>query len=122
MKKWNLLAMVLVLSALFCLADSGAAYSGGKMKDLGTLRGERGSTAMPLVSMTVVKSLDIQHQASGNNACLFILRGQDDGPGHPAGGASSAAYGINDSGQIVGWSEKYGALGRIMPFYTPGAR
>jgi probable HAF family extracellular repeat protein len=39
MKKWNLLAMVFVLGALLCLADSGAAYSGGKMIDLGTLPG-----------------------------------------------------------------------------------
>ena len=85
MKKWNLLAMVFVLSALFCLADSGAAYSGGMMTDLGTLRGEL--TATPLVSMTVVKSLDIHGiQSLCRHACLFILRGHDDGPGHLTGG------------------------------------
>ena len=45
MKKWNLLAMVFILSALLCLADSGAAYSGGTMTDLGTLPGGRYSNA-----------------------------------------------------------------------------
>ena len=39
MKKWNLLAMVCIVSALLCLAASGTAYSGGTMIDLGTLGG-----------------------------------------------------------------------------------
>ena len=54
MKKWNLLALVFVLSALFCLTGNGTAHSGGTMIDLGTLGGQG---ARPGVSMTVVKSL-----------------------------------------------------------------
>ena len=73
MKKWNLLAMVLTMSALFCLATSGVAYSGGVMTDLGTL-----------------------------------------------GGATSQANGINDNGQIVGYSTT--ASGQIHAFfYTPAS-
>jgi probable HAF family extracellular repeat protein len=45
MKKWNLLAMVFVLSALLCLVDIGAAYSGGTWTDLGTLPGGISSVA-----------------------------------------------------------------------------
>ena len=41
MKNWNLLALVFVLSTIF--ADSGAAYSGGEMTDLGTLGGRQSS-------------------------------------------------------------------------------
>jgi hypothetical protein len=45
MKKWNLFALVLILSALLCLVDSGAAYSGGVMIDLGKLVNRPNSSA-----------------------------------------------------------------------------
>ena len=37
MKNWNLVAWVFILSAVFCLTNSGTTNSGGTMIDLGNL-------------------------------------------------------------------------------------
>jgi probable HAF family extracellular repeat protein len=156
MKKRNLLALVFVLSALFCLADSGVAdthaflYSGGAMTDLGTLGGtwseatginDSGQivgrswtttygewnsflysngkmTGFPGGQDIVINNSgqiglgrDINNNgqivgSSGNHAASWSY-------GSPEavtdlgtlGGAYSSAYGINDSGLIVGGSQ-----------------
>ena len=57
------------------------------MTDLGTL-GEEDSAAWPVVSIIMVKSLEFIYNPRYNlwpGSCLFILRGHDDGPGHPGG-------------------------------------
>ena len=72
MKKWNLLAMVFILSALLCLVDSGAAYSGGTMIDLGTLGGTDSWACGINNNGQIVGG---SYTASGAGSCLFILRG-----------------------------------------------
>ena len=118
MKKWNLLAMVFVLSALLCLADSGAAYSGGTMIDLGTLGGTD-SWAFGINNNGQI--VGGSYTASGQDHAFLYSGGTMTDLGTLPGGAYSRASGINNNGQIVGYSQTGSNYGS-MPFYTPGAR
>jgi probable HAF family extracellular repeat protein len=118
MKKWNLLAMVLFLSALFGLAVIAPAYSAGTWKDLGTLGG-RNSTAYGINdsgqivgdSYTAVGSLNTR-------AFLYSENEMKDLGGLPVEEGytrESTARGINNSGQIVGhsytnWKDESGEI------------
>jgi probable HAF family extracellular repeat protein len=107
MKKWNLFAMVFVLSTLFCLAASGAAYSGGKMIDLGTLGGEN-SEAKAINKSGQIVGWSIT--ASGETHAFLKNPGQKMKDLGTLGGTGSLgikysiATGINDKGQVVGTS------------------
>ena len=101
MKKWNLLALVFVLSALFCLTGNGTAHSGGTMIDLGTLGGP-GSQARSINDSGQIVGLSFT--ASGQiHAFLYSGEKMTD-LGTLPGGTYSYAYGINNNGQIVGYS------------------
>ena len=102
MKKWNLLALVCILSALFCLAGSGAAYSGGTMKDLGTLGGNQ-SEALGINNKGQI--VGWSYMDSGFQHAFIYSGGKMTDLGTLPGGLYSYATGINDKGQIVGYSD-----------------
>ena len=105
MKKWNLLAMVFVLSALLCLVDIGAAYSGGKMTDLGTLPGGTVSFAYSINNNGQIVG---QSSTDSGQRHAFSYLGSTMTPLVTVPGWTfSLARGINNSGQIVGYG--YGA-------------
>ena len=92
---------------------------GGVMTDLGTLGGD--IQLRHMLSITAVKSLDMSNTASGRHHAFLYSGGKMTDLGTLRGEYKAVAYGINDSGQIVGFS--YDSLWhRSMPFYTPGAR
>jgi len=108
MKKWNLLARVFVLSVLFCLAASGAAYSGGKMRDLGTLPGGTVSFAYSINNNGQIVGYGNTATLSGQQYHAFSYLGSTmTRLVTIQGWTSSVARGINDNGQIVGYG--YGA-------------
>jgi probable HAF family extracellular repeat protein len=107
MKKWNLLAMVFVLSAIFCLAASGAAYSGGKMIDLDTLGGEESyatgiNNSGQIVGWSLTTSGE-KHAFLKNPGEKMKDMGTFGGKGI-LGKPYSIATGINGKGQVVGTS------------------
>jgi probable HAF family extracellular repeat protein len=100
MKKWNLWAMVFVLSAILCLVASGAAYSAGGMVDLGTLGGNF-SWAFGINDKDEV--VGYSTTASGQTHAFLYSDGRMTDLG-TLGGAESRAYGINVQSDIVGYS------------------
>jgi probable HAF family extracellular repeat protein len=104
MKKWQPWARVFILSVLLCLANNGAAYSSGKMKDLGTLGGYRSSARGINNSGQIVGESDIDPMASWQPHAFLYSGGTMADLGTLPGGSISHAKGINNSGQIVGSS------------------
>ena len=103
MKKWNLLALVFIFSAFFCLVGSGAAYSGGTMIDLGTLPG--GTTSEASGINTKGQIVGWSYTTSGYQHAFLYSGGKMTDLGTLPGGLYSFATGINDNGQIVGYSD-----------------
>jgi probable HAF family extracellular repeat protein len=108
MKKWNLSAMVSVLSALLCLAASGAAYSGGKMIDLGTLPGNWGSFEPHSRATAINMNGQIVGWAEKDSYPYYTFVLYSSGSirdiGVPPGGWDPGeVHGINIKGQIVGY-------------------
>ena len=103
MKKWNLLALVFILSAFFGLVGSGAAYAGGTMTDLGTLPDGGNSEAAAI--NTKGQIVGWAYTNSGFQHAFLYSGGKMIDLGTLPGGLYSFATGINDKGQIVGYSD-----------------
>jgi probable HAF family extracellular repeat protein len=97
--------MVCVLSAFLCLASSGAAYSGGTWKDLGTLPGGVESCAYGINDSGQI--VGYSKTADGHTHAFLYSNGVMTDLG-TLGGTDSIAWDINNSGQIVGYSNTVG--------------
>ena len=103
MKKLNLLALVMILSALLCLVDSGAAYSGGTMTGLGTFVYYPNSSATGINNKGQVVGYSYPNPIVVLPWKAFLYSG---GMMTDLGtlGTDSLAFGINNNGQVVGYS------------------
>ena len=118
MRKWNLLALVIIFSSFFCLVGSGAAYPGGTMIDLGTLPG--GTTSEASGINTKGQIVGWSYTTSGYQHAFLYSGGKMIDLGTLPGGLYSFATGINDNGQIVGYSDTESGEEHAFLYY-PGA-
>ena len=120
MKKWNLLALVFILSAFFGLVASGAAYSGGTMTDLGTFPDGGNSEASAINTKGQIvgwayTKLGFQHAFLYSGGKMIDL-------GTLTGGQYSFATGINDNGEIVGYSDTDSGEEHAFLYPYPGGK
>jgi len=107
MKKLKILALVFILSGLFCLANANAVYAAGTMTDLGTLGGLNSYAYGINDSGQVVGASETGPVYT--HAFLYSAETMTD-LGTLGGTGSSYAYGVNASGEIVGQALTASAL------------